>query len=70
MRSLSRQFATLFLAVALAGPMFAISGCGNRVDDPQYIEWEHETHRDHRDLSKRSDAEKKEYDDWRRTHPR
>jgi hypothetical protein len=30
-----------------------------------YTHWEHETHRDHRDFDKRSDAEKKEYYSWR-----
>jgi hypothetical protein len=30
-----------------------------------YNQWEHDTHRDHVDLNKRSDADKKEYWDWR-----
>jgi hypothetical protein len=68
MRSISRWFVTLFLAVALAGPMVAMSGCGNRIEDPQYVQWEHETHRPHQDLNKRSDADKREYDEWRRNH--
>jgi len=30
-----------------------------------YNNWEHETHRDHQDFTKRSDSEKKEYYTWR-----
>ena len=30
-----------------------------------YNQWERDTHRDHVDLNKRNDADKKEYWDWR-----
>jgi hypothetical protein len=33
-----------------------------------YSQWEKETHRDHVDLKKRNDADKKEYWDWRHKH--
>lgn len=33
-----------------------------------YGQWEQETHREHKDLNKRNDAEKKEYWDWRHKH--
>jgi hypothetical protein len=32
-----------------------------------YNQWEHDTHREHSDLNKRSEAEQKEYSDWRRS---
>jgi hypothetical protein len=32
-----------------------------------YSQWETSTHRDHQDFNKRSDADKKEYWDWRHT---
>lgn len=73
-----RHFAPLLLAAALAAP--ALTGCAvqARVYDPYhrdyhewaaegpyYSQWEHDTHRDHRDFDKRSDGDKKEYWDWR-----
>ena len=68
------------LAVALAGPVL-VAGCEGEVrtydvdyhdyhrwnhgEVVYYNNWEHETHRDHQDFAKRSDAEKKEYYSWR-----
>jgi protein-tyrosine phosphatase len=40
----------------------------HRWDDHEsglYVQWEHETHRDHRDLDKRDANEQKEYWNWR-----
>jgi hypothetical protein len=80
MRSLYRQFAPVLLAVALAAPV-VITGCAAHVRyyDPYYNDyhgwdhrevvyynqWEHDTHRNHQDFNKRSDADKKEYWTWR-----
>jgi len=74
-----RHFAPLLLAAVLAAPVFS-TGCVAhvRVYDPYYhdyhgwdgettfyAQWEHDTHRDHRDFNKRSDDDKKAYWDWR-----
>jgi hypothetical protein len=80
MRSLFRHFAPLLLAAVLASPML-MTGCATHVRyyDPYYNDyhvwnggevvyynqWEHDTHRDHQDFNKRSDADKKEYWTWR-----
>jgi hypothetical protein len=54
------------LAVAIASPV-VMTGC--RSDETvNYNQWEHETHREHRDLNQRTDAEQKEYSEWRRSH--
>jgi hypothetical protein len=79
MRLLLRSFTSFLLAAVTAIPMFC-TGCAARVNvyDPYYhdyhawpaeqgyyVQWEHDTHRDHVDFAKRSDAEKKAYWDWR-----
>ncbi|MGP8270322.1 MAG: hypothetical protein ACLQLH_09660 [Terracidiphilus sp.] len=77
MRSIFRNVAPLLLAAAVASPLF-MTGCAEPVydpyyhdyhywsaEDPHYRQWEHDTHRDHRDFDKRSDSEKKEYWDSR-----
>src|SRR5580658_5971129 len=80
MRNVSRNFAVVVLAVALAGPVL-IAGCNGEVryydagygdyhtwnhgEVVYYNNWEHETHREHVDFAKRNDAEKKEYYTWR-----
>lgn len=33
-----------------------------------YDQWEHETHRDHREFNRRNDEERKEYWEWRHHH--
>ncbi|HEX4757351.1 MAG TPA: hypothetical protein VH308_05180 [Terracidiphilus sp.] len=33
-----------------------------------YNQWEHDTHREHRDFGRRRDEEKKEYWEWRHSH--
>jgi hypothetical protein len=69
MRSVLKMCAPLLLAVALACPMVITSGCGDQTEAAQYSQWEHDTHRDHQDLNKRNDADKKEYASWRQNQP-
>jgi hypothetical protein len=79
---LFRKLTPLVLAVALTSPI-AMTGCADhtRVYDPYYNDyhvwtgetvyynqWEHDTHRDHRDFNKRSKDEQKQYWDWRHSH--
>ncbi len=81
MRSFPSSCAPLLLAAALLAPN--ITGCAvhARVYDPYYhdyhnwdtengyyVQWEHDTHRDHKDFNKRSKDEQKEYWDWRHSH--
>lgn len=35
-----------------------------------YTQWEHDTHRDHRDFDKRSDDDRRAYWKWRHDHDR
>ncbi|MGA9802802.1 MAG: hypothetical protein WA383_04100 [Terriglobales bacterium] len=74
------RFKHFLLAAILASPVL-ITGCATHVRyyDPcyndyhawnhhevvYYNQWEHDTHREHQDFNKRSDAEKKEYWTWR-----
>jgi hypothetical protein len=79
MRLIFKNIAPLLLAAAVASPLF-ITGCAEHVrvydpyyqdyhywgaEDPHYRQWEHDTHRDHKDFNQRSDSEKKEYWDSR-----
>ncbi len=79
MRSILRRFAPMLFAAAIAIPVLC-NGCAARVrvydpyyhdyhvwaaETPYYTQWEHDTHRDHMDFAKRSDADKKAYWDWR-----
>lgn len=72
-------FALSLFAATLASSSL-MTGCAvhARVYDPYYHDyhgwngetvyynqWEHDTHREHRDFNKRNDDEKKEYWDWR-----
>jgi hypothetical protein len=77
MRLLSRNFVPLFLAAGLAVPLL-VAGCQSQApapaaapaapQDDSYTRWEHETHRDHVDIEKRSDDERKQYNDWKASH--
>ena len=77
MRSISRDLSSVLLATVLAAPIL-LSGCQTQApapataaapaDDP-YVRWEHETHRDHVDIAKRTDDERKQYNDWHASHP-
>jgi hypothetical protein len=66
MQSSFKHFAPLLLAVAITSPVLT-TGCRSQ-EDVYYNQWEHETHRDHRDLNRRTDAEQREYSEWRRSH--
>ncbi len=76
---LLRNISSCLLAAAIGAAGFT-TGCAvhARIYDPYYHDyhpvsgevvyynqWEHDTHRDHVDLEKRKDADKKEYWDWR-----
>jgi hypothetical protein len=78
----SGKVASIFLAAAMLGPLLC-AGCTAhvRVYDPYYhdyhtwpaengyyVQWEHDTHRDHMDFDRRSEADKKAYWDWRHQH--
>jgi hypothetical protein len=80
MRLLRNWSFALFLFAATLGSSGLMTGCAvhARVYDPYYHDyhgwngetvyynqWEHDTHREHRDFNKRNDDEKKEYWDWR-----
>jgi hypothetical protein len=77
MRSISRTFGLVLLAAVLAVPAL-LSGCQTQApapaavaapqDDP-YVRWEHETHREHVDIARRTDDERKQYNDWHASHP-
>ena len=81
MRSLLRNLAPLFLAAVLAAPL-VITGCQSQQQaqpqpqpesqpQPQpssYTQWEHDTHRQHVDLNRRSADEQRQYQDWLRSH--
>ncbi|HUB00214.1 MAG TPA: hypothetical protein VMA34_17915 [Terracidiphilus sp.] len=81
MRSPLSNLAPLFLVTALASPL-AITGCQSQPQmqsqpqpqaQPQsqpssYVQWEHETHRPHVDLNRRSAEEQRQYQDWLRSH--
>jgi hypothetical protein len=69
MRSLLRNIAPLLLATGLALPIL-VTGCQSQAAPPDdsYVQWEHETHREHVDVEKRSADERKQYDDWRASH--
>ena len=66
MRSLFKHFAPLLLAVAIISPV-VITGCRGSQETVYYNQWEHDTHREHRDLNQRTEAEQREYSDWRRS---
>lgn len=83
MRIATNSLKASILAGALAGVFFT-TGCAVHAgyyNDPYYHDhhprhdevvyynqWEHDTHREHRDLNRRNDAEQKEYWDWRHSH--
>jgi len=80
MRTLSRPVISSLLAIVFALPV-AIVGCSEHYryydtdhhdyhvwDNNEvvyYSQWEHDTHRDHKDFNKRSADEQKEYWNWR-----
>lgn len=79
MRSIFRSLAPVLLAAAIAAPVLT-TGCAVHAriydpyyhdyhvwatEEPYYSQWEHDTHREHRDFDKRSADEQKNYWDWR-----
>jgi hypothetical protein len=82
MGSIFRKFTVGLFAAALVVPLLG-TGCAARVRvyDPYYhdyhawagesgyyVQWEHDTHRNHEDFDRRSDSDKKAYWDWRHSH--
>jgi hypothetical protein len=73
MRSMFRNFAPILLAAAIALPALT-TGCAVHArvygpgEDVYYSQWEHETHREHRDYERRNAADQKEYWKWRHNH--
>jgi hypothetical protein len=66
MRLLFKNFASLLLAAAVISPVM-MTGCRSQ-ETVYYNRWEQDTHREHRDLNQRTEAEKQEYSEWRRSH--
>ena len=83
MRSLLKYSSSSLLAVVLAVPLL-VAGCATHVryydagygdyhtwnngEVVYYNNWEHETHREHREFKQRNEAEQKEYWAWRHNH--
>jgi hypothetical protein len=64
----------LLLATALAIPLMG-TGCAHRQvyvwgpgESTYYVQWEHETHRDHVEWEQRNDTDHNAYWNWRRHH--
>ncbi len=79
MGSMLRKLTLVLVAATFTVPLLT-TGCAARVrvydpyyhdyhvwatEEPYYHQWEHDTHRDHVDFDKRSDADKKAYWDYR-----
>ncbi len=69
MRSLFRNLVPFLLATGLAIPVL-VMGCRSQAppQDDSYTQCEQETHRQHVDEDKRSNDERKQYEDWRNSH--
>lgn len=81
MHRIYQKLCSICVAGAFLG-LLAISGCAARVYDPYYHDyhywnhdevvyyqqWEHDTHRDHKDFKSRSQDEQNEYWKWRHSH--
>jgi len=82
MGSTIRKFTQFFTAAVFAASLLSV-GCAAhaRVYDSYhhdyhawagesgyYVQWENDTHRDHRDFDRRSEEDKKAYWDWRHSH--
>jgi hypothetical protein len=83
MRKIQKQVCSIFVSAAFLGMLF-LAGCAARVRvyDPEYHDyhywnhtevgyyqqWEHDTHRQHVDFSKRSQDEQNQYWQWRHQH--
>jgi hypothetical protein len=65
----------LLLASALMIPLFSMGCAEHRQvyawgpgETTYYVQWEHETHRDHVDYERRNDADHNAYWKWRKHH--
>lgn len=81
---LSRKLGHVVSATLLAGTLLTTAGCTVHAGyyyDPYYhryyapsredvyiVQWENETHREHREFRRRSDNERREYWQWRHQH--
>jgi hypothetical protein len=69
------KLSRFLLAVSLTIPVLA-TGCAEHrtvyawgpAEQPYYVRWEHETHRDHVEWERRNEAERHEYWEWRKHH--
>jgi hypothetical protein len=66
------KLSRLLLASALMVPILG-TGCASQpaygpAETPHYLQWEHETHRDHVDWEKRNDTDHRAYWEWRKNH--
>lgn len=80
--SLIRKLNLFFVAAVFAASLLSAGCTGSvRVYDPYYhdyhtwagengyyVQWEHDTHRDHMEFDHRNDNDKKAYWDWRHSH--
>jgi len=70
-----KKSGSFVLSLVLIIPLLTV-GCADhrRVDvwgpgeTTYYVQWEHETHRDHLDWGRRSDADHRAYWNWRHHH--
>lgn len=74
MRFWLKRLALSLLLGTLAFPAY-MTGCRtqntteyNQQEPADYTQWEHDTHRQHVDLNRRSAEEQKEYRDWHESH--
>jgi hypothetical protein len=68
-----RKLKSLLLAAALTLPLLCTAGCvphrqWGPGEQTYYIQWEHQTHRQHEDWNHRNKADQKAYWKWRKHH--
>lgn len=77
-----KRFLGTLAMTAMLGSTVAIGGCAvrmydadhndyhrwNHQEDVFYVQWENETHRDHRNFRDRDANDQKEYWNWRHQH--
>jgi hypothetical protein len=70
-----KKVSSLLLTTALAFPLF-IAGCAAHRqvyawgpgESTYYVQWEHETHRDHVEWESRNESDRGAYWNWRKHH--
>lgn len=71
-----KKFSRLLLIPVMMAPLLA-TGCADRrvvvstwgpAEQPYYVQWEHETHRQHEEWERRNRNEQREYWNWRHHH--